>query len=72
MKMKKVTLWSRRDADRKPIEFNHLADGWCSAREPEPVSDEQRRAWKGAEWFRRFAYLTADYVVVDLDGTTRL
>jgi hypothetical protein len=34
---------------------NHTVDGWSREEEPLPVSEAQRKAWKGAIWSKRFA-----------------
>lgn len=63
IKSEPITLWYRDvqiDPAKPPrFEFNHYEHGHVEALAPTPVSEEQRRAWRNAQWQYRHAYLVA-------------
>ena len=48
-----ITLWYRFDKKKGEFVFNHIEDGWNlddSQDAPVPISDEQKKSWKNAQW----------------------
>jgi len=53
----RVTVWERLDEKTGRYKHNHIEDGWSENAAPTPVSDEQKKSWKNADWRRIHAFL---------------
>jgi hypothetical protein len=66
MSTKQITVWSVWDNKMTHLSFNHISDGYDDETlEPNPVSDEQRIAWKGKAWVPISALLVDGVVVME-------
>jgi hypothetical protein len=58
--MRLITIWERLDPETGRIEHNHIDDGHVTTDVPIPNTDLQKKAWKGALWYKHFGYIDAD------------
>lgn len=61
-KIKEITIWERYNVKKKQWEHNHISDGFAKEDKPIPVSDNQKKAWKKAEWRKQMALLINNVV----------
>jgi len=59
-----VTVWFKLNHKTDDFEHNHIEDGHVFAPAPIPISEEQKRAWKGAKWEYEHRYITHEGVLV--------
>ena len=64
MSKTEITVWERLDEKNKVWNHNHISDGYTEATEPTPMSEEQKKSWKGAKWRKFNGHLQDQKVVL--------
>jgi hypothetical protein len=60
--MRKITVWQRFHEKKQQFIHNHIEDGHCKTYNPVPLSDDQIKSWKDAQWNKRWTYLIDNVV----------